>query len=257
MSDQWEFYLSTLDEKPASIFFDAGIADNHPLSGFPHLGYIRLALKTPRDDGLSCDSENQALADIEDAMIAQLKTSQGFYVGRTTAAAVRYFYFYLADPNIWQEFVEKSFEPFTGYTPQFGTRPDPDWLTYFELLCPTAIEKTIIANRKVCEHLMHQGDALDTPRQIHHWILFDSAEDRNRFAEAVNMRGFQLVSLSEPGQSSTHSDRYGIEIYSTAIPSFDSINNITIPLFNLAAKYRGNYSGWDTTLIPSLAPATS
>jgi len=53
MSENWDFYGLQVDGQPASIFVDLGIVQSAPIPSHPAMGYLRLIMRQPREDGLS------------------------------------------------------------------------------------------------------------------------------------------------------------------------------------------------------------
>ena len=61
MSDDWDFYFCSVDNKPASIFVDLGIAKEAPMAEYSVMAYVRTHMQAPRDDGLSSQVEFETL----------------------------------------------------------------------------------------------------------------------------------------------------------------------------------------------------
>jgi hypothetical protein len=52
--------------------------------------------------------------------------------------------------------------------------------------------------------------------------------------------------MSEPAKAG---DQYGVRLYRVDVPARDSIDDITAPLFQLAAELGGEYDGWETQVV--------
>jgi hypothetical protein len=89
MTDNWDFYFLRVDDKPASIFVDLGIAREAPIKALPFMAYVRLYMTNPRPDGLSSQEEFDALTSIEDAMKKLGGAGGEAYVGRKTNSRQR------------------------------------------------------------------------------------------------------------------------------------------------------------------------
>lgn len=99
MSDEWDFYPLRVDDQPASIFVNLSLAKMAPISGKPHMSYISIRMRQPREDGLSSQEEFQALGDLEDLIVeAATENADPIYVGRDTTGGDRDFFFYTSDP---------------------------------------------------------------------------------------------------------------------------------------------------------------
>lgn len=101
MSDRWNFYQLLVDDKPASIFVDLGIAASVPMADFPNMAYLRVLMNEPRNDGLSSQDEYGALIALEKDISNIIDTDdRSIYVGRNTSDGNRDFYFYTNDASI-------------------------------------------------------------------------------------------------------------------------------------------------------------
>jgi uncharacterized protein (TIGR01619 family) len=249
MSDDWDFYACRVDNEPASIFFDLGIAVQAPLAEFPHMAYVRLRMRSPRSDGLSSQEEYETLIKIEDQLSRALnQPSASVYVGRNTSGGCRDFYFYTQTANDWDHRVETAMTNFVEYVFETGSRPDPDWTTYLTFLYPSGEAMRRIQNRRVCDNLQKKGDSLTHAREIDHWTYFPDARSRAAFIDQVSKSGFTVRELREHPDSRR---RFGVQLYRVDLPSFENIDAITLPLYQAATDAGGDYDGWETQVVNS------
>lgn len=246
MSKDWDFYLSEIDGKPASLFVDLGIADDAPLERWPVLASIHLRMQTPRDDGLSSQEEFEALKAIEDALTMHLVSKSATYVGRITVDGHRDFDFYIAHAKGWTELVATVLGAFPRYDYECRTRPDRDWTTYFDVLFPSDEDRERIQNRRLCDALKRNGDRLDTARQIEHWAYFPNAGARQRFTRKASTLGYHVEETIEPEDPG---DQFGVRLTGIGIPSHEHIDALTLPLFHAANECDGDYDGWETEVV--------
>jgi len=247
MSENWDFYFLRVDDKPASIFVDLGIASEAPIEALPFMAYVRLYMQHPRPDGLSSQEEFDALTSVERAIQRDLAGDGGIlYVGRKTGDGVRDFYFYTAQSRDWDSRVKTLMGRFAAYEFDCGCRVDSEWQTYFEFLYPSDADRQRMKNSRVCEALQKHGDRLTDEREIDHWAYFPSASARSAFVEQASRLGFRLRSLSEPEKPG---DRYGVRLFRVDVPTLDGIDDVTLPLFHLATELGGEYDGWETQVI--------
>jgi len=87
MSDKWDFYPLLVDDQPASIFVDLGIAAEAPIATHAHMAYVSVEMRHPRDDGLSSQEEFEDLCRLEDAIIPKICAGNAIYVGRKLIGA--------------------------------------------------------------------------------------------------------------------------------------------------------------------------
>lgn len=246
MTKDWDFYPLLVDDRPASIYVDLGAIANAPNADLPYMAYVNLNMNAPRGDGLSSREEFDTLILIEDALRKNLVESGTDYVGRCTTNSCRDFYFYTAHPQDWGRRVAASLCSFPSYTYDADTNEDQGWSTYLSYLYPSDRDRRGIENRRVCEALERHGDKLVEGREIDHWIHFSNAASRDAFIDGAIKLGFAVRVSSEPDEDS---DRYTAQVWRTDVPSFGKIDSVTDPLFNLAAKYGGDYDGWESVVV--------
>jgi len=184
MSENWDFYLARVDDQPASIYVDLGIAEEAPLVAYMHMSYVRLFMNSPRPNGLSSDEEFDLLIAIEDHLKNEL-TGEGsaVYVGRNTSDRCRDLYFYSSVPSEWKERVNVAMQSFSDYRFDADTREDREWQTYFGFLYPSGAalreildrrtESQRDQNRLVVNALEERGDPLSEPREIDTGCIFE------------------------------------------------------------------------------------
>lgn len=242
MTDDWDFYSLRVDDKPASIYVDLGAERAPPDARLRFLACLRLFMRQPRSDGLSSREEFETLIAIEDALTADLCGPDTAYVGRCTSNGCRDFYFYVATSETWETRVDDLLERFTGYEYETGFREEADWSTYFSFLLPGEIDRQRIENRRVCAALEKRGDNLTEAREIDHWSYFPDEPSLRAFvAEAIDL-GFavRVVSAGDSGDP-----RFCAQLWRRDVPSYDRIDEVTVPLFEAARKHGGEYDGWE------------
>lgn len=247
MTDNWDFYACRVDDEPASIFVDLGIAAEAPLADRSFMSYVRLRMRAPRPDGLSSQLEFEELIHLEDHLTGALeRTGDTTYVGRNTSGGCRDFYFYTMDPSQWEQRVAVAMAGFAEYEYDTGSRHDKDWSSYFGFLYPGDEDMERIHNRRVCESLQKQGDKLAEEREIDHWAYFPDEGARARFIDHIVGLGFTVRELM------THEEdegRVGVQFFRIDLPSFQTIDNVTLPLHRAAKEAGGDYDGWETQVV--------
>lgn len=243
----WEFYLREADGEPVSICLDLALAAKAPFESRPYVAYVRVFMRQPRPDGLSSSEEYDRLVELDDHITAALtRSARARYVGRSTSGGCRDFYFYVGDPASWAKRVAKAFDAFPEYQHKAGSRRDQRWKTYLEFLYPSGEDMERIQNRRVCDALQESGDPLRKRRDIDHWASFPDEKSRARFLRSVTRQGFKVRELHDSGD---REQPYGVQLFRVDLPSHDTIDAVTLPLFRAAAKAGGDYSGWETQLI--------
>lgn len=247
MSEEWDFYWCQVDDKPASVFVNLGIAKAAPVASCSHMAYVRLYMEAPRSDGLSSNDEFEVLKSIEDHLSAELtEDGSAIYVGRNTCDGCRDFFFYTSNPSPWQEQTLSAIQAFPRYQIEVDSRPDPNWMTYFGFLLPSGVELECMKNRRVCDVLAKNGDALTEKREIDHWAYFPSADARTAFIEGAEKLDFRVRCQNEEGEGQR---RFGVQVWRADVPSYQTIDGIILPLFDLARESGGEYDGWETAVV--------
>jgi Family of unknown function (DUF695)/Regulator of ribonuclease activity B len=247
MSDNWDSYFCRVDDKPGSIFLDLDIAGDAPLVGYAHVAYVRLRMRNPRPDGLSSQDEFEILKQIEDRLNASLTAAgAAAYVGRTTSDGSRDYYFYLRVAGAWDARVALAMKPFPDYRYETATRADPQWETYFEFLYPSPEDMQRIQNRRVCESLRENGDTLTEEREIDQTAYFPNDAARAKFIARALDLGFKVRRERAPEEAGAG---YGVQVYSVDLPSFENIDQITLPLHRVANEVGGSYDGWESEVV--------
>lgn len=187
-------------------------------------------MREPRNDGLSSAGEAPILSQIQEALESEVKSSTppGVFVGRCTSGGNRDLFFYVPSPDGWTARLEAVRTTFSGYDIEPDVWEDRGWDAYFGFLLPTEEERQTIENRKVCEVLQSHGDSLEQPREIDHWIYFREPRQREEFQLRVAEMGFQTRGLPD---SPSREAAYGVQIYRVDVPSYDQIDEVTLPLF--------------------------
>ena len=93
--------------------------------------------------------------------------------------------------------------------------------------------------------LEKNGEKFDKPREIDHLAYFYQQEKAEAFAGVLKNRGFTVEAVSALDGENKY---FSVAFKRIDTPSFEAIDNIVLPLFNLARQYEGHYDGWGTTV---------
>lgn len=245
MSEEWDFYFARVNDAVASIFVDLGLKAFAPNEKRPWLLWVWIEMRSPRDDGLSSAEEAPRLFEIEESLKAMINPACGAQlVGRITAANRREFYFYAEEPGELDEALNRALAPFADYGFESGSKFEPDWEQYLELLYPSATNLQRMMNRRVLEALAEKGDVHETPRKVDHWLQFADEDSRSACRETLLAIEFALE--GEYLSDDAAAERPWSLVVSR-IDSIDShtINGITLELMRLAQEHGGEYDGWE------------
>jgi hypothetical protein len=136
-------------------------------------------LKWPREDGLSDSSEFESLKVIEEKLTeTMVERFDALLCGRITTDGRREFHYYAPRSVQLESAVEDAMSKFRDYEFDCGSKYDPEWRQYLDVLYPSDEDRQRIENRKVLEVLEQKNDTLKTPRDVCHWIYFRTEADR-------------------------------------------------------------------------------
>lgn len=248
MSEKWDFYFSRVNDKLASLFVDLGIRESAPDKSHPWLVWVWVYFQRPTEDGFCDRTEGEVFAEIEDALTASVEHAvEGRLVGRITSDGHREFYFYAPTFVGFDEAVAAGMQRFGGYQWDAGSNHDPEWDQYLNLLYPTPNDWQRIKNRHVIEQLEEMGDPLEKARPVYHWAYFAVESSSQQFAAAVRDLGYTVTDHRRL-ENKKDARIWGVKFERVDNADLNSINRITLELFQLAGSLGGDYDGWETSV---------
>lgn len=280
MCGRWNFYLCSIEGNVASIFLNLALASVAPMESLRHVVIVRLKMLEPNPQGLTGSGEAETLGAIEEVLTEQLAPHvhlpdpdsadvdesapeaipEAILVGRVTCGGFRDIYFYAGDPSDWAERVSEIMIRYPAYQAEVMATNDPGWEAYLSFLFPSPRDLQGIFNRELCEQLEDHGDPLTAPREIDHWIRVSTEEAQARVIDAATKLGFEVrgVSLDEGDEDADEAPdgddgedpgpQIRIQLMRRDVPSYEAIDEITMPLFELAEEHGGEYDGWETSV---------
>ncbi|PQO44032.1 DUF695 domain-containing protein [Blastopirellula marina] len=246
MSDNWDSYPFMADDAPGTNLVDLGIAEVAPIAELGEIAYLQLTLCKPTEDGLSSDEEFERLCEVEDALTAAgQELGNVINVGRTTTAGNRTFYFYTANGAAAEECLTQAMTAFAEYEFKVGFQDDPQWSIYTEFLYPNDFQMKLIQNSRVLRQLEEAGDNFEIPRHVAHWIYFANAAGRDKFRQAVEAEGFELVEQHDQAEGDL---ALALCVRNMTTIDFPTIFDLVMELSELAEACQGEYDGWETSV---------
>ncbi len=248
MQEYWEAYVKPVDGNKAMVSFNASVSDFVPDTEYMYVGFVKVKLNEPKEDGLVTEEEANDLGFIEDRLeMESLRWRSGKYIGRVISAGEVSFIYYLKLDFEWSNTVESAMTHFPNYKYEFGSRIDTEWEVYQKLLFPTIREWQIIANHHSCDNLIEQGDNLRLERAIEHKAYFENEENRTKFIGLIEEQGFKNQKEMEvPFNDKT---MHGIQFYRVDIPFYYNIDELTMSIIDMSDSCSGSYDGWESSLV--------
>ncbi len=250
MSDNWEMYFTNVDDAPAAILVDLGIAPTVPDPERPLLLWVWLHLKSPTDEGFASDEEEPRLVEIEDSFIDAVELTTGaMLVGRITTCGRREFYFYSKSSEGLEDSLAEAMEAFSvdGYEYETGEQEDEEWAHYTDVLYPEPENMQEIFNLRVIEQLSESGDPLTPSRMVDHFANFGSEADRAEFVSAAAAAGF--TKFAEERDEEEDELPFGVTLQRDHAVDWDTVDEMTFTLFELAGEHGGQYAGWGSPVV--------
>ena len=248
MQEYWELYMKSIDGKPASVLFNAGISMEVEAIRYiyPIIAFVKVKLKEPNERGMLNASEEPEIAYLEDKLEASLiKFRIGKYVGRVISDEYVTFLYYLQFTYNWQDFLEFALDEFGSYEISSGYQDDEAWAYYQNLLYPTAKEWQIIQNHKACDAMRLKEDNLHLPRAIEHKLFFSEDEaQKDVLVAKLEAEGFKVQNEIENEEGIK-----GLSFYRIDKPFYHDIDALTLTLIDLLEAHGASYDGWETSIV--------
>lgn len=247
MQEYWEVYMKPIEGSVAMVSFNATVSEELPDIALGYVGFVKVPLHYPTDDGLISAEEEDVVGFMEDSLeMESLRYRIGSYVGRIVTKSEINFIYYLKYEFEWSDTVNAAMKKVDEYTFEMGSRADFEWEVYQKLLYPTAKEWQIIQNHHTCDQLKEAGDNLRLERAIEHKMFFENREDRSQFTKYILNEGFNIQKEMEP---SDDVPLHGLQFYRVDRPHYYEIDALTLSLIEESRKYNAQYDGWETSLV--------
>jgi len=247
--EDWETYVLYIKDRPVSVMVDLGFANSSLAKQNQNVIIVSLRVGTVQKDGLPLAKDIRKLDTLENELVDQLHSGLGaVYTGRYTSNGKRDFYFYTNDTSSCHSHVEKIVKPYQ-YRFTVLCKDDPQLSNYTYTLYPTQVELQRIYNRRMIDHLVKAGDQLTAPRVVDHLLFFKTDDDRRKFAKEVIEKRFTVIGAGE--EKGVKEQPFSLEISRVDKVDEDSIEEVSLYLWELALKYGARYDGWETFVVKS------
>jgi uncharacterized protein (TIGR01619 family) len=244
-AQDWDFYMSNVDDVIGSFFLDLGLRTIAPVADKPNMVWISISMQNPREDGLSSNEESELLYSIEDNVVNNITNQHNaIYVGRLTSDGMRQLYFYVGDMSNYEKTIVESMSKYQTYEFDFGSKEDNEWEVYFDFLFPLPSQYQMIMNAKVIRNLEQQGDNLTKERMVDHCIWFETENDMQNYISEIEKHNFKVISSNKNSENKM----YVLNIERVDKVDYQSVNDYVLYLWELANKHKGDYDGWGCTV---------
>lgn len=243
----WDTYVNEFGDKLSSVMVDLAFGGSAEARLRPNAIIIRIRVDSIKANGMPAENQLNKLNVAEDRLVQKLGGDlQAIYTGRYTKDGKRDFYFYSNDTSHYMSAIAEVLDPLKiSWLAKVQT--DTAYSNYFNVLYPTGKQLESIKNRRVVDNLKEKGDALTAPRKINHFIFFKTENDRKEYAFAVQDNGF---TVENAGKELGVKDRpFTLQISRVDKVDYNSIDKVTLYLWELALKYAAKYDGWETFVV--------
>ena len=244
----WDTYVVQINHKPVSVVVDLDFGNSPEAKEKQNVIIVRLNIKHVQPDGMPAGKELKTLNSIENGLVNYLDSVlKAQYTGRYTQEGKRDFYFYSNDTSGYMRHVAAVLQHYPAYTWSVLVNHDAGLSNYLNVLYPTQKEMERIQNRRMVDALHTKGDQLTAPRKVEHFLFFKTEAARKKFVRVVQDSGFEIENA---GKEMGVNDRpYRLHISRVDKVDYNSIDKVSLYLWELALRYSGKYDGWETFVV--------
>jgi len=246
LPQNWDFFMCRIEGAPASIRTNLALIEVAPLEGLSQRLQFYIKMQNPRPDGLSSNEEYPILCDIEDALGDKAEAIGAVLAGVVRSEGFLELWFYTQNAEALAKTCEDALQTFEGYQSGYNIAEDPEWEDYFGFLYPDEFSYQTMQNRKVLMQLKKNGDKMEVPREIDHFIYFKEAAQQQDFAKEAEAKGFKVRFNDDEfvEERKAEGKEYPYMVEATREDSPLDIDDIVWDLLELASPFEGDYDGW-------------
>ena len=246
LPQNWDFFMCRIEGAPASIRTNLALIEVAPLEGLSQRLQFYIKMQNPRPDGLSSNEEYPILCDIEDALGDKAEAIGAVLAGVVKSEGFLELWFYTQNAEALAKTCEDALQTFEGYQSGYNIAEDPEWEDYFGFLYPDEFSYQMMQNRKVLMQLEKNGDKMEVPREIDHFIYFKEAAQQQAFAKEAEAKGFKVRFNDDEFVEDRKAEgkEYPYMVEATREDSPLDIDDIVWDLLELASPFEGDYDGW-------------
>jgi len=178
----------------------------------------------------------------ESLIIALEHEDKAKYVGSRVVDGWSELYFYAANSKGLDSVVKSVLQP-ANYVYESNVVRDAKWDFHYRNLAPTELELCHIQSEKIIFLLKEEGDTLDTPRVVEHYVSFETPTQKNKFINSLDLEGFSFKD-----EISSDEFEHGVALVKTHAVTSEEVQKVVNELFEAIKKEQGYYEGWSTLL---------
>lgn len=195
---------------------------------------------------VKADSVTESLEAFTRDLILALNTSvDAVFAGRVMKEGWAEFYFYAPQSKRFENISSEVMNQHGGYVYERGSSRDSKWEMYNDNLYPDAYGLLSIQNRHTIAALVEAGDDLDIPREVEHYLFFQTKTSMERAVSQLASHGYEAKEYVNDDESDYG---YGVVLVKIEAINPEIIEETTTSLYESAIQEHGIYEGWSTTL---------
>jgi hypothetical protein len=242
----WDAYLAQYEKGPGSVTLNMDLINRAPIREFPYLVITGVNFKNCKADGFPTDLHELYKISDDIALVINSATKNEL-VGTFMYQCRRADYIYVSDTlNLRSKLIKAYKEHYKNYKYYISIKPDKAWGGYLEFLYPNEETQEYMRNGKVLMQLQEAGDKSEKPRQVDHWVYFNTAKDRDLFKKYAEGKGFKIEGEEFTKESELP---YQLGISKVTAIEISTISAVTLQLRKKAKELRGEYDGWETVVV--------
>ena len=240
----WNVYFSRIGDAPAALRINLALIEVAPLAEY--LQHVRVCMKLEQtnEHGFPTPKESEAVYDIED-QIDRLAGNDNIPAGIVTTDGAANWHFYSRDAEAFAQACRTLLTQ-NNRVCDIKISEDAEWSFYQEFLYPDRYELQAIRNEQVLRRFRQDGDRLEQPRPIDHWLFFHTEADLNAAAAKVAALGY---TVSDSGRIEHEEDHPSYRLQLSKNAPLTDIDNDTWELIDIAHENNGDYDGWGSILV--------
>jgi hypothetical protein len=195
-------------------------------------------------DALDENAEGfEEFLDTKESLIITLEhEDKAKYVGSRVVDGWSEFYFYANDSKGLDAIVTNILKP-ANYMYESNVVRDAKWDFHYRNLAPTELELAHIQSEKIIFLLQEEGDNLEIPRVVEHYVSFEMPTQKNKFIHSLELEGFSFKD-----EISSDEFEHGVALTKTHAVTSEEVKKVVNELFEAIKKEKGYYEGWSTLL---------
>ena len=196
-------------------------------------------------DGLddSSDAYEEFLETKESLIIAVEYEDKAKYLGSRVVDGWSEFYFCASSSKEFDSTVSAILKN-SGYVYESNIVRDSKWGFYETQLFPSELEFAHIQSAKIIFLLEEEGEDLTVPRDVEHYVSFETPTQKNRFINTLELDGFSFKD-----EISSEEFENGMALVKKHAVTDEEVQKVVNELFEAVKKEQGYYEGWSTTLV--------